>query len=167
MDDFLDNDIYAQIAPSIPMDTEILKRIYKYCAYQDRSTSEVRKKLTEWEVDSEEQELIIIHLEAERFLDEARFAHSFARGKFNVKKWGRNKIRHELKLRQVPAQIIEKAIREEITDEDYLEAAQKLTHQKRKQFGKESELKQKEKIFRFLVQKGYEWDVIREAWEGN
>ncbi|MEZ4829679.1 MAG: regulatory protein RecX [Bacteroidia bacterium] len=138
------------------MESEILKKIYQYCAYQDRSTAEVRKKLTEWDVSREEQENIIAHLEAERFLDEERFTRSFVRGKFFHKSWGRTKIRHELRLRTIPAAVIERVMNQEIPPETYQQTIETLITRKRSEYRSDSPEKQKEKIFRFLLQKGFE-----------
>ncbi|MDX2247439.1 MAG: regulatory protein RecX [Bacteroidia bacterium] len=142
------------------MEAEILKKIYQYCAYQDRSTGEVRKKLSEWEVSGEDQDKIITHLEAEKFLNEERYVRSFVRGKFSHKNWGRNKIRHELRLKKISPALIQKVINEEIDPETYEKTIQKLTEQKRHQHRADSPEKQKEKIFRFLLQKGFEGDII-------
>ena len=62
---------------------------------------------------------IVAYLIQENYLNEERFAQSFARGKFNIKKWGRNRITNELKLRQISKYNIKTALKE-IEDEDYL-----------------------------------------------
>ena len=39
----------------------------------------------------------MIELINDGFIDEERFSRSFCRGKFRIKKWGRRKIKSELK----------------------------------------------------------------------
>jgi len=100
-------------------------------------------------------------LEDERFWDEFRFASVFASDKFRLKRWGRIKIRQELKRKRVPTNFIEKALKDEILEEDYWITLLYLAEKKRatlKQVTHQLELKQK--IARFLLQKGYESDLI-------
>ncbi|MEZ4777266.1 MAG: regulatory protein RecX [Bacteroidia bacterium] len=145
------------------MEAEILKKIYQYCAYQDRSTGEVRKKLTEWEVSDEDQEKLIVHLESEKFLNEERYVRSFVRGKFFYKNWGRNKIRHELRMKNISMTLVQKVMEDEIDADTYEKTIQKLIGQKRQQHRADSPEKQNEKIFRFLLQKGFEGEWIHTA----
>ena len=100
---------------------EALKKLQRYCAYQDRCHQEVRNKLINLGVYGQVMEEVIVELIQENFLNEERFAKSFARGKFRIKTWGRNRIRRELKLRAVSDYCIRKGM-EEIPDDDYLEA---------------------------------------------
>ena len=146
----------------IPMElAEIRVKIYKYCAYQDRCRQEIEQKFRDWEVPEQEWEDLLAHLEAERFWDEGRFAESFAGGKFRVKKWGKQKIRHELRAKGIPGYLIELAIRREIPEEAYSQTAQGLVEKKRKELGEELTYEIRGKIYRFMQQKGYENEVIR------
>ncbi|MEL6672568.1 MAG: regulatory protein RecX [Bacteroidota bacterium] len=145
--------------------SEILTKIYKYCAYQDRCYQEVIRKLRELELPEEDEEAMIEHLEAERFLDQQRFAHSFARGKFTIKRWGKHKIRHALRQKGLKPLEIEAAIAGEISDEAYYQSMHYLVEQKIRQYQGLTILERNQKIGRFLTQKGYEgnlfWEVIR------
>ncbi|HCM75832.1 MAG TPA: RecX family transcriptional regulator, partial [Cytophagales bacterium] len=69
-----------------------LQKIYHYCAYQERSHKEVRNKLYDYGLWGSEVEDLLTRLITEDFLNEERFAKSFAGGKFRMKKWGRIKI---------------------------------------------------------------------------
>src|SRR5882757_6205956 len=71
-------------------------KIQKYCAYQERSHQEVKHKLHTYGLTVDEADEIISSLITDNFLNEERFAKAFAGGKFRIKKWGRNKIEHEL-----------------------------------------------------------------------
>lgn len=148
---------------------EILVKIYRYCAYQERCRSEVCQKLSDLEADPETWESIIAHLEDERFLDESRFTRVFIRGKFFHKQWGRQKIRAHLKRKQVPAAMIEAGFRAEIDPDTYLDTVLTLIEKQGSTPGKALALKEKDRLGRMLAQKGYEWDIIREGitkWEG-
>ena len=142
---------------------EILIRIYKYCAYQDRCTSEVVKKLKELDAPEDKIPDFLAHLEAERMLDEERFARSFARGKFSVKRWGKQKIRFELRKKRVPENLISIALNEEIEEETYRQTVEYWVERKGKQWAKVPVIERKSKILRFLQQKGFEWDRIQDG----
>jgi len=81
--------------------TEATKKMESYCAYQERCHKEVRQKLYDMRMIPEATELIITGLIEENYLNEERFATSFARGKFRIKKWGKNRITQELKQRNI------------------------------------------------------------------
>lgn len=138
------------------MAEEILTKIYKYCTYQERCKSEVRKKLKALRAPEEDWDKIIAHLERENFLNEMRFALAFVRGKFIYKKWGRQKIRYELRGKEVPEELIEQAIAEEIDEESYEISMRKLIRQRQKQIADLSPFEKKAHLSKFLAQKGYE-----------
>ncbi|HNX87399.1 MAG TPA: regulatory protein RecX [Bacteroidales bacterium] len=140
---------------------EILPRIERYCAYQERCQWDVIKKLHFWKVPRSENEAILRHLEKEGFLDETRFARAFVRGKFTHNKWGRIKIRYELKGRRIPEPVIQTALRE-INEEEYLRTLKGLIERKRLEIKKEDDSLFREKILNFVTGKGFEAELARE-----
>ena len=98
---------------------EATKKLEGYCAYQDRCHKEVISKLKEMHMIPQAIELIVGHLIQDNFLNEERFARSFARGKFKIKKWGKNRIVNELKHREISKYNISLAL-EEIESKEYL-----------------------------------------------
>ena len=97
---------------------EAIERIQSYCALQDRCRWEVEKKIKEWGVKEDIIENILSDLILEKFIDEQRFAESFCRGKFRIKRWGKIKIKNELKLRKISVSCINKGL-EQIDDKEY------------------------------------------------
>lgn len=142
---------------------EIQEKLASYCAYQDRCQWEVDNKLREFNLIPEARDQIIIYLIQNKFLNEERFAKSFARGKFYQKNWGKNKIKMELKKRMIPTKLIEMGLKE-IDPNDYFETAEKLYQKKAKSLQSEREsFKKKVKIRNYLLQKGYESHLIEEV----
>ena len=80
---------------------EIINKLEYYCSYQDRCHKEVEQKLRSFTLLPELKEQIIVHLIEHKYVDEERFAKSFARGKHNYKGWGKNRIVQELKFREI------------------------------------------------------------------
>lgn len=138
---------------------EITRKLEQYCVYQDRCHKEVEKKLTEYNLISEAKEVILLHLLQENFLNEERFSKSFARGKFRIKKWGKQRIIRELKLRNISAYNIKTALKE-IDEQAYLETLYELAEKKNNLITESNYYKRKKKLIDFLNYRGFELDLI-------
>ena len=137
--------------------------IVKYCLYQPRSHKEVKNKLYELGCTTPEVDEHIIELIQAGHLNEEHFARSIARGKFRMKQWGRRKIIEQLKLQQVSDRCIKLGL-SEIDEEEYRAVAIKLVDKKFRELkGNRSNRILQQKVFRYMMQKGYETDIIREA----
>ncbi len=140
-----------------------LQRLQRFCAFQDRCHLEVRRKLLDLGIYGIDLEEIMCKLVEENFLNEERFARSFARGKFQMKSWGRVRIIQELKARQISSYCQRKAL-EEIDRDDYVERLVQLLQMKMQISGMTSlEYPEKQTLFQFALRKGYESELIREV----
>ena len=140
----------------------ILKKVLRYCAYQDRCVQEVRTKLATFDMPSSEKEKIVKLLVEEGYLDDERYASTFVRSKIHLKKWGVNKIRMALKMKGISDENISNAL-SEIDPEIYREELIKVL--KAKKINETDPYKRRAKLAQYAMQKGYEpslvWDVIR------
>jgi regulatory protein len=64
----------------------------KFCAYQPRCRSEARHKLLVLGLQETDRKEILEQLVKENHLSGERFACYFSRGRFRIKKWGREKM---------------------------------------------------------------------------
>src|SRR5688572_5536586 len=101
---------------------EAKQKIEAFCAYQERCDFEVRQKLFSWGLFQEDVDALISDLITHNFLNEQRFAEAYVSGKFRIKKWGRVKIRQQLKLRKISEYSIKKGM-QVIDDEEYIKTA--------------------------------------------
>lgn len=138
---------------------EATVRLMQFCAYRDRSHKEVEKKLQEMRMIPEACEQIIIKLMQEDFLNEERFARSFVRGKFRIKKWGRQRIKQELKAREISAPIVRLALTE-IKEQDYLQTLEELIEKKLNLIKETDPFKRRKKLIDYLLRKGYESELV-------
>lgn len=138
---------------------EIKKKLEFFCVYQDRCHKEVEKKVKEFNLIPEAREMILLHLLQENFLNEERFAKSYARGKFRIKKWGKQRIIRELKFRDISAYNIKSALKE-IDEEEYLKTVFEITEKRNESISETNQYKRKKKLIDFLLRKGYETDLI-------
>lgn len=141
---------------------EIRDKMAHYCTYQDRCQWEVEQKLNDFKLIPEAYDEILIYLIQNKFLSEERFTQSFARGKFYQKKWGRIKIRIELKKRKIPNHLIEIGLKE-IDEIDYTTTLERLFNEKKEKLKSERDsFKKKVKIKNYLLQKGFESELIHD-----
>lgn len=141
---------------------EVYQKISSWCAYQERSHSEVRHKLYGYKLKNDLIDEIIFRLIQDNFLNEERFAKAYAGGKFRIKKWGKIKIRLGLKEKDVSENCIKLAMNE-IEPDDYLETIQTLIEKKKNELYKESnEFVRNRKIAEYMIRKGFEPELV---WE--
>jgi len=137
----------------------ILQKLRRYCGYQDRCHQEVRTKLLSLKVYGDDLEEIIVELIKDDFLNEERFAQSYARGKFRFKKWGRNKILQNLKARRISDYCIKKAMLE-INEEEYMATLRTIIEKQQDKHQDLGELLAKDKAIKYSVSRGYESGLI-------
>lgn len=141
---------------------EATKRLERYCAYQERCHKEVNQKLYEMRMIPAAVDQIIDHLLRHNFLNETRFAQTFARGKFRAKKWGRNRIVNELKLREISKFNIQIALKE-IPDAEYYTTFEALVEKRLLQLVSEKNIqKRRKKLADYLFYRGWEPELVYE-----
>lgn len=139
--------------------TEILSKLERYCAYQDRCTHEVLTKIRSFQVEETEANQLIQLLKNDGFIDDERYVQSFIRGKVGIKQWGKQKIRTSLMQKGINKELIDKYI-EDITPQQYTENLQ-TTIRKWTQSHGEITKENITKLYRHLLSKGYTYDEIK------
>ena len=140
---------------------EIQGKLEYYCSYQERCYKDVDNKLNSFSLIPEAREKILTYLIENNFINEARFAKSFARGKHNYKNWGKNRIVNELKFRNISSRLITIALKE-IPEETYLENFHLLAEKHWNSITERKGQKKNKKFVDFLLRKGYETSLIYE-----
>jgi len=140
---------------------EATKKLENYCAYQDRCHKEVTTKLKQMGMIPMAIDQIVTQLIQENYLNEERFAKSFARGKFNIKKWGKKRIVAELKQRDITKYNINTALKE-IDEADYLETLDVLARKRLRQLTEQNKLKRRKKLADYLLYRGWESHLVYE-----
>jgi regulatory protein len=138
---------------------QALIKIRDWCAYQERCQQEARDKLYDYGLKTDDVENIIAHLINENFINEERFAVAFAGGKFRIKRWGKVKIKQELKAKRVSDYCIKKGLAI-IDNTEYINTLKKVLALKAKSITEKNFLKKKQKLVRYALSKGYEQDII-------
>ena len=144
---------------------EAQKRLEHYCAYQERCHQEVTQKLYDMKMIPEARDQIIVHLLQHNFLNEERFAKAFVRGKFRIKKWGKQRLQLELKRKNINKTLISIALKE-IDNNDYYDTFNALAEKKVETIRESNHQKKRKKLADYLFYRGWEshlvYDKIRE-----
>lgn len=138
---------------------EALKKLEYYCSYQERCHKEVEEKLQRMNMIPEAKQQIILYLIEHNFLNEERFAKSFSRGKFRIKKWGKQRIVRELKMKGISKFNIESALKE-IDEQSYLETFHELAESRFESIKETNKLKKKKKLVDYLFYRGWESHLV-------
>ncbi|MDR0982186.1 MAG: RecX family transcriptional regulator [Culturomica sp.] len=146
---------------------EALNKALLLCASKELSTFKVRRKLSNWDVDDETAEKIINVLTKNKFLDDERFAVTYASSKFRLEKWGKNKIEYKLSyFYKITPDIIDTALRK-ILDDEYEESCEKLLRDKLNRakdtatFRKKDFYKRRLYLTNHAYSKGFDYDLIK------
>ena len=140
---------------------EAQSKLENYCAYQERCHKEIVEKLRGMNMIPQAIDLIIVHLIDNKYLNEERFACSFARGKHRIKHWGKIRIVNELKFRNVSQYNITTALKE-ITQEEYNTTFHTLAERQWPNIRETNAIKKRKKFCDFLLRKGFESNLIYE-----
>ena len=138
---------------------EAIQKIEHFCAYQERCHEEVVSKLRSMRMDLGEIDQIMVYLIAENFINEERFACSFARGKHRIKHWGRIRIINELKCKNISQTLINTALKE-ISLEEYLETFHTIAQRHWETIRETNTLKKRKKFCDYLLRRGFESNLV-------
>ena len=137
-----------------------LAKARSFCAYQERCRTEVTIRLRSFGLNREQTELVIEKLEDEGFLNDERFALTYAGSKFRILHWGKMKIRAGLRSKGVAENFITQALAS-IDEEQYLQCIRDLMAAKLSTLTTIKDVRLvKQKVFSYLSSKGFEENLI-------
>lgn len=140
---------------------EATQKIEYFCSYQERCHEEVVAKLRSMKMDSDEIDQIMVHLITENFINEERFACSFARGKHRIKHWGKIRIVNELRFKNISQTLINIALKE-ISTEEYLETFHSLAERHWETIRETNMMKKRKKFSDYMLRRGFESNLVYE-----
>ena len=150
---------------------EYLIRLEKYCAFQERSVYDLKLKMIKLGVPEEYHDRIIEELKENNFLSDERYADLYVRSKVNQNGWGPVKIRAELSKKHIANSLIEKYINLYYKETKQTEMLETMLNKKMKSLGNVDREKQKEKLIRFALSRGFEsksvFAVINKIFSGK
>jgi len=136
-----------------------LSKVQYICSKQEKCCSDIRKKLDVWQISYDDQDTIIQSLIDDKFIDEKRFSGFYVRDKYRFNKWGRIKITHHLKQKQIPEHIIMEAL-ESIPESEYENNLVEILTSKMRSVRGDDSYQLKGKLYRFAQSRGFESNLI-------
>ncbi|MGQ1785988.1 MULTISPECIES: regulatory protein RecX [unclassified Saccharicrinis] len=138
---------------------EALVKASNICARQEKCIFDIEKKLNDWKVSADIANMVIDQLTKEKFIDEERYIKFYVKDKFQFNRWGKIKIKWQLKSKRLSGQQVDKAL-ELINDEEYKNALAQLLIQKRRRIKDDDKFKIKASLIRYASSRGFEPDLI-------
>ena len=145
---------------------ELLIKAERFCAYRERCSYELKQKMKELGADESETQKVIASLQEDDFMNDERYARLFASGKFRIKRWGKNKIKAELRMKKIPDNFIENALNA-IDESEYKRTAEHLITKKSSGVKSKNAKDKNHKIGMYLLSKGYESELIRKLLQSS
>lgn len=143
---------------------EALVKASTICAQQEKCIFDIEQKLNTWKIEPELQGKIIDKLIQEKFIDENRYVNFYTKDKFRFNRWGKIKIKWQLKSKNIYGSIVDDALRQ-IDNKEYKDVLAQLLVQKRKNIKDEDIYKIKNSLLRYASSRGFEPPVIYEVME--
>lgn len=148
--------------------TQALNAGAKYCAYKERCHQDVRLFLKKRNCPDEIVEEALAELISQGFLNEQRFTQAFVLGKLRQNGWGKVKIAHQLRSKNVSNTSVEDGL-SQIEFAEYLEVLNEIAQKKLKELlrKKSDRYDIKAALMRFLVSRGFETELVKETAESK
>ncbi len=144
-----------------PTADEMLVRMAGLCAGAEQCAGDIRSKIMKQGFSSEEAEKMLSYLQANKYIDDSRYACAYASDKVRISGWGRMKVRMGLRAKGMSDSIISQAL-EYVSEKDYSEALEKVLLSKARTLDLK-EVKDRQKLYRYLASRGFESQIIISA----
>lgn len=148
--------------PKAKTPQQALQSLMRMCARSERSSGDALRLMKRWGVTDDDARKVLARLQADRFIDDRRFAEAFVRDKLNLSGWGAYKIKMSLRAKGVARDIIEEVVTTMIEATDMKERLEEIMQRKLRTLKYATTYEAKTKLIRFAASRGYD---IEEAIE--
>ena len=137
---------------------QALQSLMRMCARSEHSSGDALRLMKRWGVVDDEARKVLARLQAERFIDDSRFAEAFVRDKLNLSGWGAYKIKMALRAKGVSREVIEEVVSPMIEATNMKERLEEIMQRKLRTLKYSSTYDAKTKLIRFAASRGYDID---------
>jgi len=141
----------------------VKEKAFRYLAARAHTEKELQAKLRQKGYAEELITTVISELKEAKFLDDVKFASSFARNRIVKKPMGARLLRQELRQKGLKPEIIDKALTEAYSSKRQEEIARELVERRKDQYKDLDENKQKKRLNDFLLRRGFDWEIVKEV----
>lgn len=144
---------------------QVLARLTAECAKAEHCTGEMLEKMRRWGVDDDVQARVMAYLIKGKYVDDERFCRLFVRDKIRFNGWGRRKVEQALYQKRID-KVVSGPILDAIDDSEYINVLRPLIRSKRKSIKAANEYERNQKLMKFALSRGFEWNIIRQCIDG-
>ena len=150
------------------MPSQDFKKAYQLlsarCSKKETSVNEALKYAIKFKLKLVEKNQLINKLKKDKFIDHKRYANAFVHDRFKFYKWGKLKIKYHLIQKGIEVKFIDDAL-DSIDMEEYYFLISEEAKKKHESSGRKSDFKAKQKLCKYLNQKGFEGELVFEIVE--
>ena len=135
---------------------EALGKLESLCARSEQCVFDLNRKMINWGIKASDRKEIIENLIENRYVDESRYARSFANDKARFSCWGPYKIRMELMKKRLMSSLISEAVKNvdpEVWKEGLLHAA--TVKARNLDLTGEDGWENGQKLYKYLIGRGF------------
>jgi len=138
----------------------VLGKMQAICSKSEKCSFDIEQKIKNYPLEEKDCDWILKKLKEDKFIDDNRFAGFFVKDKFRFNKWGRIKIRHAMHVKRIDDEIINRALKEQLNEGEYLEVLKELLISKNRSLKDKNTFARKGKLVRFATQRGFEPELV-------
>lgn len=139
------------------------ERAVKLLAAKPRSIAELRQRLLQARgTNSSTVDLVIDRLREYGYLDDEKFAFSYASLKVKQKPIGRRRLAQDLKFKQVDKQVVDDALELVYTENSEKELIDQAIEKRIRVRGQPSNRVEAKSLFDHLLRQGFEYELVSE-----
>lgn len=142
---------------------QALQSLMRMSARSERSSGDALRLMKRWGLTEEDARKVLLRLQSERFIDDARYAEAFVRDKLNLSGWGAYKIKMALRAKGITKEIIDEVVAPMLADADMTERLEEIMRRRMRTLKFTSAYDAKMKLIRFAASRGYDIDEAVEC----
>ncbi|KPU43887.1 regulatory protein RecX [Oxobacter pfennigii] len=140
---------------------QAFNKAIKMLSLRCKSEYEIRKKLLS-EFDNEVIDRVIERLKELRYIDDLEYTKQYIKDKISLNMLGKNRVKNDLRKKGIDINIINGVLA--VTQGDDIEIAVKVIEKKLRVTKEQiNDIKTRQKIYRFLIYRGFEYEVASVA----
>lgn len=142
---------------------EFFDKALKFLSYRPRSEQETARYLLKKGISQPLLEKILDRLKQLEFIDDRAFCRWWIEQRSRVNPKGARAVKAELREKGIPEEIIDRELAENRSETSDFQLAEKIIRKKLAKFAGLADLEIKNKLYSTLVQKGFDYEIIRKA----
>jgi len=139
--------------------SQYLQKMMALCSKSEKCEFDIEQKLRKYNVPDDDIQKILNDLQENDFINHTRYVEAFINDKLRFNHWGKRKIAYTLHAKNIDETLIQTKLNK-IDPEYYKKILEEELRKKINKISEPIDKEGKEKIIRFLTQKGFEYGKV-------